>query len=326
MAVRVAVVGCGAISRRAHLPALKAAGADVTVFASGRASSATEARDEWGSGTVVADWQAAVARDDVDAVVVATPNVLHADIAVAAAAAGKHVLVEKPMALTIAEADAMIAAAADAGVVLMPAHNLRLAPPLVAARQAIAAGRIGTPTAFMVALVHGGPLLWSPGSDWFVDGARAGGGALLDLGVHLADAARFLLGDDAVSVTAALGPTIGTGVEESGVAHVVMRSGAFGSIEASWAADNPNHAVTVIGDDGVIALGGGRAVTLRSAGGTVTELPMTAPDTIAAAFLRAVEGGEPTPSAADGRASLALVLAAYRAAAERRAVALEEFA
>ena len=129
MSEHFAVVGCGTAAVHIHLPLLRAAGVDVSVFASRSRSSAEKARDGWGDGTVVDRWEDAVVRADVDAVVIATPNAQHRDVAVAALKAGKHVLVDKPMARTIAEADEMIAAAERSGAVLVPFQSTRFMPP-----------------------------------------------------------------------------------------------------------------------------------------------------------------------------------------------------
>src|SRR5439155_1247650 len=111
--VRVGLVGCGAIARRAHLPAFKKAGTvDVVAFASRTRASAEAASQEWGGGEVHDDWRELVERTDIDAVDICTINSLHAPVAVAAARSAKHVLVEKPMACTVAEADDMVDAAA----------------------------------------------------------------------------------------------------------------------------------------------------------------------------------------------------------------------
>ena len=150
------------------------------------------------------DWHDLLGHPDVDALDVCTPNASHAEIAIAAAAAGKHVLVEKPLARNTEEAERMIEAAQRAGVVLMPAHNARLLGPFVAMREAVARGDVGQVRAFRCAWGHTGPQDWAPGADWFRDPATAGGGALIDLGVHAADVLRSVLGDEAVEVSALL--------------------------------------------------------------------------------------------------------------------------
>ena len=158
----MAVIGCGAIARRAHVPALRTAGADIVAFCSRTEVSAVAARDEAGGGDVVerlATGRRARRRrrrHDLHA------ERLHAEMTVAAAKAGKHVLVEKPIAATLDDADQMVAAAAGAGVVLMPAQNLRFAAPFVAAREAVARGDVGVVTGVRAAFGHGGPAAWAP--------------------------------------------------------------------------------------------------------------------------------------------------------------------
>ncbi|HZQ26241.1 MAG TPA: Gfo/Idh/MocA family oxidoreductase [Acidimicrobiales bacterium] len=328
MTVRVAVVGCGSIARRAHLPGLRQAGADVVAFASRSRASAMAAAAEWGSGEVVDEWQDAVTRSDVDAVAVCTPNRLHAEIAVAAARAGKHVLVEKPMGCTVEECDRMMAAASATGVVLVPAQNMRFVPPFVAVRDAVAAGRIGTATGFRAALGHGGPESWGPASSWFRDAESAGGGALLDLGVHVVDVVRSVLADDVVEVTAFLQPLRGTpgpGVEDEGMALLRLRGGAVGSVHASWAIrSGRDYLLSVFGTEAALHLDTRTPPTLFTAAGEAEPLPV--PDDAGdpyRAFVQAVTTGTPPPvTAADGRAAVAAVCAAYQSAATGKAIAL----
>ncbi|MEY2478493.1 MAG: hypothetical protein QOG87_3808 [Actinomycetota bacterium] len=323
MTLRMTVVGCGAIARRVHLPALKAAGADVVAFASRSLASAEAAAEEWGSGHATDDWRAVVGRDDVDAVDICTPNRLHVEMAVTAAAAGKHVLVEKPLACTVDEVDQMIASADAAGVLLMPAHNLRFAPPLVAMRQAVANGVIGTPVAVRAAFGHGGPEGWAPEATWFRDRAQSGGGALLDLGVHMADLLRAVVHDDVVDVSASVqGGT--PGVEDAGTALLRFAGGATGTLHASWIArPGPDLQLTVLGTEATVHLDGRTPPTLLPGDGGEPErleVPAAADDPYAA-FVRAIEQDElPAVTAADGRAAVAIVCAAYEAAASGRAV------
>src|SRR5215207_3587758 len=109
--VRIAVIGAGLVARRSHLPAYAASEeAEAVAVVSGSLETAQVVAGEFGIARVLPSWEAAVADPAIDAVDICTPNALHAPIAIAAARAGKHVLVEKPMALTVGEADAMIAA------------------------------------------------------------------------------------------------------------------------------------------------------------------------------------------------------------------------
>ncbi|HEX9890374.1 MAG TPA: Gfo/Idh/MocA family oxidoreductase [Nitriliruptorales bacterium] len=312
--VRVAMVGCGAIARRMHVPALLAAGARIPVFVSRTEASARAAADEAGGGEVATDWRAVVMRDDLDAVSVCTPNALHAPIAIAAAEAGKHVLVEKPFATTVGDADAMIAAADRAGTVLMAAHNLRFAAPFAPMRDAIARGDIGAPTSARVAFCHAGPQAWSPGSVWFRDAGEAGGGALMDLGGHVIDTLRFVLADEFDEVTATLDRLP---IDEDAVVGFRTSAGVVGAFHAGWRSrGGGDQSVVVHGEAGSITfdLAGGLRITRD--GSEPEPVAMDAPpDDPCAAFVRAVaQGAAPSPSAADGRAAVAVIAAAYDAA------------
>jgi UDP-N-acetylglucosamine 3-dehydrogenase len=318
MSTRFAVIGCGNAAREIHVPGVRAAeGADITVFTSRTRASAQALRDEWGAGDVVDNWEDAVTRDDVDAVLIAVPNAFHHDIAVAAAKAGKHVLVDKPMACTTADADAMIAAADTAGVVLVPFHNTRFAAPFVAAAERVAAGDIGSVTGFRFAFGHGGPQTWAPRAEWFFDTKQSGGGCLIDLGVHAVDLVRSVTGDDIVAVSAALNGQRGD-VEADAQLVARLRGGAIGSIHASWSSPSgPDHQLTVIGTSGTLHLDNRTPLTLIDGNGQRERV--TLPDITSsplAELLWAIRGErEPSITAADGRAAVAIVQAAYRSAA-----------
>ena len=325
MTLRLGLVGCGAIARRAHLPAFKKAGTvDVVAFASRTRASAEAASQEWGGGEVHDDWRELVERTDIDAVDICTINSLHAPVAVAAARSAKHVLVEKPMACTVAEADDMVDAAAASGVVLMAAHNVRFAPPFTAARRAME--RVGRPVGVRAAFGHAGPKGWAPESTWFFVPELAGGGALIDLGIHMIDTLRYVLGDEIVEVGALLLPGADGEVEQA--AQVVLRfgGGAIGSLHASWAArPGPDHQLTVFGTDGTLHLDGRTPLTFVPAGGGKPEPvdlePAASPY---AAFADAVAGGVPPPvTGEDGRAAVAVVEAAYQSARSGSFVAVQ---
>ena len=326
--LRMGVLTCGAIVTKGHLPGLAALGrdvVDVVAFQSRREATAQAARDQWGSGDVVADWRDVLARDDVDAVDICAPNALHAELAIAAAEAGKHVLVEKPMATTVADADAMIEAAARAGVVLMAAHNLRFAAPYAAAARAVRDGTVGDVVGVRVAMGHGGPEGWTGDAGWFRDRALSGGGALLDLGIHVADLVRAVTGDEVVEVSAFVRRPSADAVEESGTVALSLRGGGVGTLSASWSVrGTADHQLLVHGTEGTLTVERGQAVVRPAAGGdkVVVAPPEPAPDLLAN-FVAACRG-EATPVVvpSDGRDALAIIEAAYRSAAEGRAVAV----
>ncbi|WP_029137083.1 Gfo/Idh/MocA family protein [Nakamurella lactea] len=144
------------------------------------------------------DWRALLDRDDIDLIDICTPGDTHAEIAIAALAAGKHVLCEKPLANTVSEAEAMAAAAAEAersGVRAMVGFNYRRVPAAALARELIAAGRLGTVRHVRAVYLQDWivdpqfPLVWRLRKD------AAGSGALGDIGAHIIDLAQFMLGE-----------------------------------------------------------------------------------------------------------------------------------
>ena len=316
MTHRFAVIGCGTAANHIHLPALRAAGAEVTVFASRSVASAEATCSAWGTGAVEPRWEDAVARDDVDAVVIATPNAQHPAVAIAALEAGKHVLVDKPMACTVADADAMIAAAERAGRVLIPFQNTRFAAPFAAAAEQVRVGAIGDVTGFRVAFGHAGPQAWAPEATWFFERAIAGGGCLIDLGVHAVDLLRAVTADDVTHVSAVLNAR-DREVETDAQLLVRLRGGAIGTVHASWSAQpGPDHQLTMVGTEGTLHLDTRTPLTLFTASGERHRVELPEETGSPLDELLAAVSGERSPAvtAADGRAAVAVVEAAYRSA------------
>jgi predicted dehydrogenase len=216
------------------------------------------------------DWRALIARDDVQLVDICAPGDLHAPIAIAALEAGKHVLCEKPLANTLAEAEAMRAAADaayDGGARAMTGFNYRRVPALALARRLVEQGRIGPLRHFRAAYLQD----WLADADapmtWRMRADRAGSGALGDLGAHIVDLARFLTGDEVTGVSAlsatfvgsrplADGPGLGTvTVDDAVVFTARLASGALASFEATRYATGRKNALRVElnGSDGSLA-------------------------------------------------------------------------
>ena len=231
MTARLALLGCGWVADM-HVRAAAECGAVVVGVANHRLESAERFAAEHGIESVTTDWRALVSADDVDAVVICTPNALHAEQSIAALAAGKHVLCEKPMATTTADAEAMLAAAAQHDRLLLVLHPWRHHPAVIAVRDAIAAGDLGR-----VVRTHGYGVHadWGP-SGWFTDPALAGGGALVDMGIHAIDTARFLLGEPEVRrVTASIATSFGEyAVDDDAVVVIEWEGGARSVVESGW--------------------------------------------------------------------------------------------
>ena len=227
-----------------------------------------EAAHRYGWEETATDWRAVIERDDIDVVDVCTPGHLHAELAIAALEAGKHVLVEKPLANSVAESEAMVAAAeaaATRGVASMVAFNYRRVPALALARQLIAEGRIGAVRQVRAAYLQD----WLADADapmtWRLREETAGSGALGDLASHVVDQVQFLLGEP---VTAASGQVRtfvterrGDGgsepvtVDDAAWATLETRSGAVASVEVSRMATGRKNGLSleVFGTDGALS-------------------------------------------------------------------------
>ena len=229
--LRVALIGCGGIGAlRAKaldsLPSYRLA--VVSDLVPGRAE-ALAARH---GGTVVADWRAAVADAGVDVVVVSTPPSSHVDVCVAALAAGKDVLCEKPLARNADEGRRIVQAARDRGRLLATGFNYRFYPSIVKARELLDAGVIGR---LDHVRSYAGYSATEHSQAWLHDAAVMGGGALRDNGIHLIDLTRYFLGE----VTEVTGFVSGgvwqfDGCEDNGFALLRNEAGNVASLHASW--------------------------------------------------------------------------------------------
>jgi predicted dehydrogenase len=231
---RVAFFGCGWIQDFHARGVLAFPGAELVAVANHREETARAFADRHGIARVTTDWERLAADGNVDAAIVATPNAFHAPQSIALLRNGKHVLVEKPMASSVAECDRMIEAARRSGAYLMVAHCWRFRDEVIAMRDRIAAGGFGTVVKTRGYGVHAG---WGP-SGWFTDPALSGGGALVDMGVHAIDTARFLLGDpDPARVCAVVATRYADGrytVDDDGILLISWSNGTNSIVESGW--------------------------------------------------------------------------------------------
>jgi len=187
----------------------------------------------------------------VEALALVLPHDLHAETARMAAAAGKHVLVEKPIATTLADADLMIDAARSAGTVLMVAEDVHFRPAVREAARLIDAGDVGDP---LYCQVHAGALMRPKG--WKADPARAGGGVLMDAGVHYVRALRLLMGEpDRVLASRARQVNTRVSVEDSVQLLFSSAHGWEAHVLLSWASPRGHGPdIIVAGDQGTVHL------------------------------------------------------------------------
>ena len=187
--------------------------------------------NRWGWEEISTDWRAAIARQDVDAVDIALPNHLHAEAAIAAAAAGKIVMCEKPLAMSLEEATAMVEA--TRGVPTMVWFNYRRVPAVAYTRQLIDEGRIGTVFHYDAAYRQQWGADLSRAATWRMDPALAGSGVADDLLTHLLDTALYLNGavTEGVALTRTFAP--GRAVDDAFVAMLNFANGSVGTFEAT---------------------------------------------------------------------------------------------
>lgn len=179
-----------------------------------------------------ADANELISAVDVDAVIISTPPPLHEPLATGAAAAGKHVLVEKPMAATPDACERMMLAARQAGTLLTVGYNHRYFEGLKLARDVIASGDIGALTHVRAYTGHGGLAEFK--APWMYDKNVMGGGAFMDNGTHVIDLVRYMVGDPTEVFGLATNKVWGLGVEDQAIALVRTADGVTASIEASW--------------------------------------------------------------------------------------------
>ena len=263
------------------------------------------------------------------AVILTSTNADHRRYTEAAASRGVHVLSEKPLATTLADATAMIDACARAGVQLGLAFPVRSSPAVIALREAIASGQLGPIRA--VRATNPGQY---PGR-WFGDKKAAGGGAAMDHTVHAADAIRWLLADEVTRVQAELGSfTYGLDVEDTGILTLDLASGGFASIDCSWS--RPTTFPTwggvtfhVVGERATVDVDVFRQALMHyddTAGKTrVVGWGDDLTSRMIADFVDAILAGRPVPiDGTAGLRALEVVVAAYRSADGHRPVEIAE--
>lgn len=244
MMFRIGIIGCGKIAQVRHIPEYTAhPQAELAGYYDLNEARCEELAQKYG-GRVYRSWQELLGDETIDAVSVCAANNVHAEITIAALEAGKHVLCEKPMATTLAECEAMVAASKRTGKYLMIGHNQRLAKAHARARRLVEEGVIGDIVTFRTTFGHGGPETWSidPGKNtWFFDKKTAAMGAMADLGIHKTDLIQFLTGQRVVETTARVttldkrgpdGQLIG--VDDNAICIYRMSGGAVGTMTASW--------------------------------------------------------------------------------------------
>ena len=231
------------------------------------ADAVSEAAAKYGWKETATDWRSVLDRDDIHIVDICAPGWMHAEIAIAALEAGKHVLLEKPLANTLAEAEAITAAARAArakGVQSMVGFNYRRVPALALAKELVSEGRLGAIRQVRAAYLQDWLADESAPMTWRLKKETAGSGALGDIASHAIDQVRFLLGDQVTEVSGRLQTFVDqrpgaegledVTVDDAAWATLTLASGAIASVEASRVATGRKNSlqIEIYGDKGAL--------------------------------------------------------------------------
>jgi myo-inositol 2-dehydrogenase/D-chiro-inositol 1-dehydrogenase len=331
--VRIGLIGAGRIAQVHAAAYQRIARGQIVVVTDPVIASAERMSKEYGYA-VSPTFQDILADPSIDAVLLATPNFLHADQTVQALEAGKHVFCQKPIALTLEDADRVVAAAKANDRILQFGFMLRFTPPIPQLQARLAHNELG-PLIAAQAAVFG----WEPSSEWFYD-PKNGGGVILDTLVHFGDLVLWLFGH-AERVTTEGGAYKLEGAKKFGspdnaVVTVRHRSGVISSMFVSWTAGRGNFTFEVFGNDGsaTVDLVHAQALNLHIADKTRPDAGWQYPELLwdygyageqqyfVDRILGREDGGK-AGTASDARDALALMLAAQRSLDEGHTVELE---
>lgn len=315
------LIGASTIAAEHMIGAFRATGGVVTYVVSGNAAHAAAYAAAHGIAAHGTDLAAMLADPSIGAVYISSTNEKHRAQALAAIAAGKHVICEKPLAMSVPDAVAMVKAAEAAGVVFATNHHLRNAGSHQAIRALVAGGRIGRVLSMRVFhAVHLPPHL----QGWRISDPTAGGGVIPDITVHDADTVRFHLGEDPVEVVAmAAASGMGEGVEDSVMSVWAMPSGVQVFAHESFTHAFAGSGIELHGTEGSIFA---RGVMTQRPLGEITLVTAEGAEPVpfdthnlyvhgVQRFLEAVAGkGRPAADGWDGVRSLTVALAVREAA------------
>ncbi|PTX47669.1 putative dehydrogenase [Melghirimyces profundicolus] len=247
-------MGAGNIARRYHIKGyVTSSEADIVAVTDIVKDVAEQAASEYGITKVYDDFQELLQDDTIDAISICVPNQFHAPITIAALEAGKHVLVEKPVALNLGEAYAMREAAQKNNAIVMVEYPMRFDSGYLKAKRLIDEGYLGDIVLVKGTWCHGGPEMYTKGK-WFFSKELAGGGSLIDLGVHSIDILRWLIGDikDVTGFCSTLTKSIK--VEDNAIISLQFKNGTLGLVDTSWSVRSVQVRTEIYGTKGRLLL------------------------------------------------------------------------
>lgn len=253
--LKIGIIGGGSIARHCHLPGY-AADPDciLAAIADPEAASLQAVRQKWPFEHEYADYREMLEHEQLDLVSVCTPNKFHAGAAIAAMESGADVILEKPIAINLTEAQQIADAVKRTGRRLAVGFSHRYNNLIRAARQSCEAGTIGKLYMLRIRFAHGGPYPGWASTDWFYNPELAGGGAVLDMSIHAFDLIAYLAGP--ITTISAISATLRKpiAVEDNMVAICRVGDSCLGYIETSWTSPAGFNGVELYGDNGSIVI------------------------------------------------------------------------
>lgn len=243
--VRIGIIGCGFIAGVHARVLVENPNVELVAVCDLAEDRARSLAGKYGAKNHYTDFHEMLERESIDAVEILLPHHLHVEVTVAAAEAGKHLLVEKPMATNVYECDRMIQAARKAGVKLMIAHNKRFDSHNELLKKLVDEGRLGTIVlARSVYSINLKTLQDLIPSKWRLQRKKAGGGVLTDMAVHYLDLLRWVVPGEVKKVSALTAlitekESLSPDVEDNGVIMLQFTGGAIATVQASWSIDVP---------------------------------------------------------------------------------------
>lgn len=253
VALKWGLIGAGDIARKRIAPALRdLSDCELVSVSRARADQAESFAREFGAAKWFADWHEQITDPEIDAVYIATPVYLHAEQTIAAAEAGKHVLCEKPMALTVADCDRMIAACRANNVKLGIAYYRRFYPVLARSKEIINSGEIGSVTLAQINAFEYVDLEEDDPRYWFLEKERSGGGPMMDFGCHRVELLTDLFGTAARVTSLVSYCAFEREVEDTAIASILFESGTCGTVTVTHAAIEAKDTLDIYGTMGSI--------------------------------------------------------------------------
>ncbi|HEY8561988.1 MAG TPA: Gfo/Idh/MocA family oxidoreductase [Pyrinomonadaceae bacterium] len=245
------LIGAGDIARKRIAPALRdAPNCNFVAVSRARAELAEEFAREFGAPQWFGDWEELVADERIDAVYIATPVYLHHAQTVRAAEAGKHILCEKPMALSVAECDRMIAACRANGVRLGVAYYRRFYPLVRRVKEIIAAGEIGAPAFAQINAFEFFNPERSHQRHWLLEKEKSGGGPMMDFGCHRLEVLANLFGEAKTLKSLVSNRIFDREVEDTACALLQFENGVCANLNVTHAAREPQDTLHIFGTAG----------------------------------------------------------------------------